>query len=433
MNYEEALAYLDEISLTGSSYGLYTMKELMRRLGDIQNNMPYIHIAGTNGKGSVLAYSAAVLENAGYTVGVFSSPALESFRERIRVNGEYITKEALARHTAFLKNICTDMCAQGFPQPTYFELSLALAFLYYAEKKCDIVILEVGLGGRLDATNIITPLVSVIVSISLDHTQLLGDTLAEIAAEKGGIIKPEVPLVISPQKKEAYITLKNIAKERKSPFIAVERGNITQISADKYGQHFSYKTNGSVFNDIFITLLGEHQLENAACAVEALLCLRQKGFHLTEENILAGLALAKWPGRLERIAQNPDFILDGAHNPDAAKRLADALQAYYPHTRKIFILSILADKDYTEILHLTLPLADEVFVTTTDNPRALSTAALAASAQKYNSHITPCTDLAQAVAAAQACAQKDDVIVAFGSLTHLGEIRHLVSGLPKED
>ena len=433
MNYQEAMAYLDDIATVGSSYGLDTMRELMRRLGNIQDEMHFIHIAGTNGKGSVLAYTASVMQKSGYMTGVFSSPALDTFRERIQVNGEYITKEALARHTTTLKSVCDEMCAHGFNHPTYFELSLALAFLYYAEKKCQIVILEVGLGGRLDATNIITPLVSVIVSISLDHTQLLGDTLADIAAEKGGIIKPEVPIVIAPQKEEAYLTLKNIATGRKSPFIAVNRAHIGKISADINGQHFSYQSTGGTFDDIFITLLGDHQLENAACAIEALECVRKCGFEITDENIITGLAQTRWAGRLERIATNPDFILDGAHNPDAALRLADALKKYYPNTRKIFILSILADKDYREILRLTLPLADTVFVTTTDNPRALSTADLADNARKYNPNIISCTDLAQAVTKAQEIAQKDDLIVAFGSLTHLGEIRHLVNGLPKED
>ena len=227
--------------------------------------------------------------------------------------------------------------------------------------------------------------------------------------------------------------MKNIATGRKSPFIAVNRAHIGKISADINGQHFSYQSTGGTFDDIFITLLGDHQLENAACAIEALECVRKCGFEITDENIITGLAQARWAGRLERIANNPDFILDGAHNPDAALRLADALKKYYPNTRKIFILSILADKNYREILRLTLPLADTVFVTTTDNPRALSTADLADNARKYNPNIISCADLAQAVAKAQEIAQKDDLIVAFGSLTHLGEIRHLVNGLPKED
>lgn len=433
MNYEESLAYLDEIALVGSSYGLDTMRELMRRLDNVEKNLSFIHIAGTNGKGSILAYTSAILRQSGYKTGVFSSPALNSFRERIQVNGEYITKEALARHTTHLKEICTAMVADGFHHPTYFELSLALGLLYYAETNCQIVVLEVGLGGRLDATNIITPLVSVIASISLDHTQLLGNTLAEIATEKGGIIKPYIPIVISPQKEEATLTLKNIAAERKSPFISVRRNHIIKLSANRDGQHFSYHSENVQLDDIFITLLGEHQLENAATALEAVNCLRQAGFVITDENITLGFANARWPGRLERISQNPDFIVDGAHNPDAALRLAQALETYYPDTRKIFILSILADKDYSDILRTTLPLAKTVIVTTTDNPRALSATELAENARQFNQNIIICPTLAQAVAKAQEIAAPTDAIIAFGSLTHLGEITNLVTNIPKED
>ena len=433
MNYEEALSYMDSVSLFGSSYGLKTMQELMRRLGNIQDNMRFVHIAGTNGKGSVLAYTASVLTQCGYTTGIFTSPALVSFRERIQVNGEYISKEDTAGHLSRLKTIAEGMQKDGFQHPTYFELSLALALLYYAQKKCQIVLLEVGLGGRLDATNIVTPLVSAIVSISLDHTQLLGDTLAAIAQEKGGIIKENVPLVCAPQEEEAMIVLKNICEEKHAPFILVKRENIQLHEASKHGQIFSYRSTANNFSHLKIALLGTHQLENAAVALEILLQLRSFGFVISQNDIYQGLAQARWAGRFELISEDPDFIIDGAHNPDAALRLRNALQDYYPNVRKIFILSILADKDYEEILRLCAPLADVIITTTTDNPRALSTEDLTASVKKYNNNVIPCADLAQAVAKAQELAHKEDLIVAFGSLTHLGEVRHLLTHLPKED
>ena len=433
MNYEEALSYMDSISLFGSSYGLETMQELMRRLGNIQDNMRFVHIAGTNGKGSVLAYTASVLTQCGYTTGIFTSPALVSFRERIQVNGEYISKEDTALHLSRLKTIAEEMQKDGFQHPTYFELSLALALLYYAQKKCQIVILETGLGGRLDATNIVTPLVSAIVSISLDHTQLLGDTLAAIAQEKGGIIKENVPLVCAPQDEEAAIVLKNICAEKHSSFTMVKREDITLHEASRHGQIFSYKNNSQHFSQLKIALLGAHQLDNAAVALEILLHLRSFGFVISTNDIYQGFAQARWAGRFELIGENPDFIIDGAHNPDAALRLRNALLDYYPKVRKIFILSILADKDYEEILRLCAPLADVILTTTTDNPRALSTEDLTASVKKYNENVIACADLAQAVAKAQEIAHKEDLIVAFGSLTHLGEVRHLLTHLPKED
>lgn len=433
MNYEEAMSYLKSIETLGSSYGLATMQELMRRLGNIHENMRFVHIAGTNGKGSVVAYTANVLTQCGYTTGTFTSPALVSFRERIQVNGEYISKEDTALHLSRIKNIAEKMQKDGFQHPTYFEISLALAFLYYAQKKCQIVILETGLGGRLDATNIVKPLVSAIVSISLDHTQLLGDTLSAIAAEKGGIIKENVPLICAPQAAESAAVLQNICAERHSAFTMVKREDILLHEASKYGQIFSYKSHAHHFPKLKIALLGVHQLDNAAVALEILLYLRTLGFVITVNDIYQGFAQTHWSGRFELIGEKPDFIIDGAHNPDAARRLRDALLTYYPQTRKIFILSILADKNYEEILRLCAPLADVILTTTTDNPRALSTAELTACAKKYNPHVIPCADLAQAVDQAQKLAHENDLIAAFGSLTHLGEVRRLLTHLPKED
>ena len=433
MNYQEALAYLDGISAFGSSYGLKTTAELMRRLGNIQDNMRFVHIAGTNGKGSVVSYTANVLEYCGYTVGTFTSPALVSFRERIQVNGEYISKEDTAHHLSRLKIIAEEMQKDGFQHPTYFELSLALALLYYAQKKCQIVILEVGLGGRLDATNIVNPLICGIVSISLDHTQLLGDTLAAIAQEKGGIIKENVPLICAPQAAEAAAVLQNICLEKHAPFTMIRRENIQLHEASRRGQIFSCKSRDNYFPQLKINLLGAHQLDNAAVALEILLNLRSFGFVIGHYDIYRGFANTRWAGRFELIGEKPDFIIDGAHNPDAALRLKKALEEYYPHVRKIFVLSILADKDYEEILRLCAPLAEVILATTTDNPRALSTEDLTASVKKYNKNVIPCADLAQAVAKAQELARKEDLIVAFGSLTHLGEVRHLLTHLPKED
>ena len=387
MNYAEARVYLDEISKYGSVLGLENMKELLCRLGNPQDDLSFIHISGTNGKGSVLAYLSTILSNAGYRTGRYISPTLFSYRERIQVNEEKIEKESLARHVTAIAQAIEEMRAEHAGNPTAFEVETALSFLYFKEKQCDIVVLETGLGGALDATNVIkTTVMEVITPISMDHMEFLGDTLEKIAEQKAGIIKPHTTVVSACQELEAARVISRVCKEKECILKIVNPEEITEVVYDIQKQQFSYKT----WKQAVITLAGSYQIANAALALEAVDALRRLGFTLTDRQVYEGLAKAVWKGRFTLLATNPAVILDGAHNPGAAKELQRSLNLYFKGKKLYYIFGVFQDKDYEEVIRLTAPLAE------------------AGSIQ-------------EAVHIARNLAQKDDAIIIFGSLSFLGE------------
>jgi len=301
MNYKEARVYLDEVSKYGSVLGLESMRELLRRLGDPQNELKFIHISGTNGKGSVLAYLSTILSGAGYRTGRYISPTLFSYRERIQVDGEYIEKESLACHVTAIAAAAEDMQKAGLPSPTVFEIETALAFLYFKEKRCDIVTLEVGCGGLLDATNVITTtLMEVIASISMDHTDLLGDTLAKIAAQKAGIIKPDTMVVSAQQKSEAAQVIEDTCKEQHCTLQMVDESKISNVHYGAEGQTFSYKT----WENVAISLAGSYQIKNAALALEGVEALRKLGYALSDQQVREGLLHTAWRGRFTTLPRS---------------------------------------------------------------------------------------------------------------------------------
>lgn len=425
MNYKEARVYLDEVSKYGSVLGLESMRELLRRLGDPQNELKFIHISGTNGKGSVLAYLSTILSGAGYRTGRYISPTLFSYRERIQVDGEYIEKESLARHVTAIAAAAEDMQKAGLPSPTVFEIETALAFLYFKEKCCDIVTLEVGCGGLLDATNVITTtLMEVIASISMDHTDLLGDTLAKIAAQKAGIIKPDTMVVSAQQKSEAAQVIEDTCKEQHCTLQMVDESKISNVHYGAEGQTFSYKT----WENVAISLAGSYQIKNAALALEGVEALRKLGYALSDQQVREGLLHTAWRGRFTTLRRDPTVIIDGAHNPAAALELKESLERYFPGKTLYFVMGMFKDKDYAQVIDLTAPLARHIItVETPGNPRAMPARELAEAVGKVNPSVEWADSVAHGVEKALAMAGKEDAVIVFGSLSFLGEAADAVN------
>lgn len=425
MNYKEARVYLDEVSKYGSVLGLESMRELLRRLGDPQNELKFIHISGTNGKGSVLAYLSTILSGAGYRTGRYISPTLFSYRERIQVDGEYIEKESLACHVTAIAAAAEDMQKAGLPSPTVFEIETALAFLYFKEKRCDIVTLEVGCGGLLDATNVITTtLMEVIASISMDHTDLLGDTLAKIAAQKAGIIKPDTMVVSAQQKSEAAQVIEDTCKEQHCTLQMVDESKISNVHYGAEGQTFSYKE----WENVAISLAGSYQIKNAALALEGVEALRKLGYALSDQQVREGLLHTAWRGRFTTLRRDPTVIIDGAHNPAAALELKESLERYFPGKTLYFVMGMFKDKDYAQVIDLTAPLARHIItVETPGNPRAMPARELAEAVGKVNPSIEWADSVAHGVEKALAMAGKEDAVIVFGSLSFLGEAADAVN------
>ena len=426
MNYKEARVYLDEVSKYGSVLGLESMRELLHRLGNPQNELKFIHISGTNGKGSVLAYLSTILTGAGYRTGRYISPTLFSYRERIQVDGEYIEKESLACHVTAIAAAAEEMQKAGLPSPTAFEMETALAFLYFKEKRCDIVTLEVGCGGLLDATNVITTTVmEVIASISMDHTDLLGDTLAKIAAQKAGIIKPDTLVVSARQQEEAMQVIEDTCKEQHCALQAVDESKICDVRCGAEGQTFSYK----VWENVTISLAGSYQIKNAALALEGVEALRQLGYALSDQQVREGMAHTVWRGRFTTLRREPTVIIDGAHNPAAARELKDSLERYFPDKTLYYVMGMFKDKDYAQVIDLTAPLARHIItVETPGNPRALPARELAEAVARVNPSVEWADSVAHGVERALAMAGKEDAVIVFGSLSFLGEAADAVNG-----
>lgn len=424
MKEREVMEYIDSISGLGIVLGLDSIRELCRRLGDPQNALRFVHVAGTNGKGSVSAYIAEALRCGGYRVGRYISPVIFEYRERIQVNGRSITREALGRLTEQVKQVCSEMTAEGLNQPTAFEVETALGFLYWKEKECDIVVLEAGMGGLLDATNVIeSTVLAVITSVSMDHMRFLGNTLEEIAAQKAGILKPGVPVVCAEQRPEVRKVIADRAAALNCPLLAAERSGITSVKYGLERQRFSY----GGYSGLEISLAGKYQIENGALAVEALKVLNECGFPVAEEKLRQGLRQTAWAGRFTLVGKKPCFIVDGAHNEDAAGRLAESLEFYFTNKRIIYIMGVLKDKEYEKMIGLTHSLADQIItVTPPDNPRALPAYELAREVKKVHSGVTAVDSLEEAVEMARLLAGKEDVIIAFGTLSFAGRLMKIM-------
>lgn len=424
MNYKEARVYLDELSKYGSVLGLESIKELLGRLGNPQDSLKFIHISGTNGKGSVLAFLSTILSGAGYRTGRYVSPTLFSYRERIQVDGENIEPDALARHITSIAAAAADMDAAGLRVPTAFEAETALAFLYFQEKHCDVVVLETGLGGALDATNVVqTSVLEVITSISMDHIDSLGNTLEKIARQKAGIIKPRTQVVSASQQLEAARVIVQACEDNCCPYREVDPAQIRDVHYGCESQTFSYKD----WQDLEISLAGSYQIQNAALALEAVEALRYIGFHLSDQQVRDGMLHTTWRGRFTLLRKDPVVIMDGAHNPEAAQELRQSLELYFKGKKLHYIMGIFRDKDFHQVIALTAPLAaDIITIQTPDSPRALPAEDLKVAVARVNPRVEAMGSIAEAVKTALARAGRDDVIVIFGSLSFLREAEQAV-------
>lgn len=416
MTYDEAIQFIESVSWLGSKRGLSRVEELLHRLGDPQKQLHFVHVAGTNGKGSACAMLASILHEAGYRTGLYTSPHLLRYNERMNVNGQDCSDADFAAAAETVQQAAAGMAET----PTEFETITAMAFVYFAAQHCDVVVLEVGLGGRLDATNVIpTPDAAVIMNIGLEHTEYLGDTLEQIAGEKAGIIKPGCAVAaydVCPSVTAVYE--KKCAAEQAVLHLA-DFSKIRVAESTVGRQVFSY----SPYEALELPLTGAHQTKNAATVLEAIRILQEKGWHINEAAVHRGLAAVQWPARLEVLSQKPLMLLDGAHNPQCAATLKESLQTLFAGRRIVFVVGVLADKDYAAIMGEMLPLASAFVCLTPDSDRALPAAALADWFRGQGVEAVAYDSIPAALDAAEALAGTDGLVVCFGSLYLAGAVR----------
>ena len=438
----DPIAYINTPRWQASRLGLERIHELLERLGRPQDRLKFVHVAGTNGKGSICAYLASILGAAGHRTGMFTSPYIERFEERIRVDGVMISPDELRDVTLAVREHAEAMAEETGDHPTQFELMTAVALEHFARCGCDIVVLEVGLGGRLDSTNVIdAPEACVIARIGLDHTALLGNTLAAIAGEKAGIVKEGSAVVSWPQEPEAMAVIEHAAAEhgcelRVPDFAQLEEGAIRWEDGASPFRSFSYKE----WADLRTGILGSYQPQNATVALEVVDVLRGRGWRIPDEAVRAGVAQTRWPGRFEIVegGSSPDgfaIVVDGGHNPQGARALADSLAEVFPGRKPVFVIGVLEDKDYPRMLEDVLPLGSAFVCVTPDNPRALPAHKLARAIRWTGQDLLGCSacvnpvvarDFEDAIRRARELADSDGLICAFGSLYSVAALKEAV-------
>ena len=426
MNYQDVTDYLN--SIRGIKLGLESVKSLLESMGNPQKKYKSILVGGTSGKGSTVAMIASILKEAGYNVGVFTKPHLSSFTERIVVNGERIPEEDVIRFVEYTKLVIKNMKKNpDFSHPTFFEVVVAIALKYFEEKKVDIAVLEVGMGGRLDATNVVDPLVSVITNISLEHTKMLGDTILKIAREKAGIIKENGIMVTATEYDNVFSLFKKTCGKKKSRIFHV--GNdieFEKVNSSIKGQSFNIKVFDKKYENLYIPLLGDHQLLNAAVTVGAIEALNLRGIHVNRESIKYGLRRVKWPGRLEIVQKNPLVVLDCAKDPNAMKKLKEAVLKNFKYDKLILVISISSDKDINSMMKEIIPISDFILVTRHKvMNRGTDTKLLAEFVKKYSKNHMIIDDVKDAVRKALSIAKEKDMVLVTGSLFTVGEAREI--------
>ena len=419
MTYDEAMDYIHHVTWRGSRLGLERTSELLERIGNPQRKLKFVHIAGTNGKGSTCAMIAKALTLAAYRTGLYISPFINRFNERMQLNGEPISDEMLAEITAFVRPHAEAMA----DHPTEFELITVIAFEYFLRSKSDIVVLEVGMGGELDSTNVIgTPELAVITNIGLDHTRELGPTITDIAKAKAGIIKPDGDVLIYDQNPKADEVFANACLSRGARLHITDHNRISNVSASLAALSFDCIPYGAMT----CGLVGTYQAKNAAVAITALELLQQKGWNMTEQHIRDGLRSVRWPARFELLQQNPIFIADGGHNPQGIAAVAESLREHFPARKITFLIGIMADKDIPQMIEQLAPLTQEFITVTPDNPRALSADVLAGMLVERGLTATSRGSVEEGVRLAIERAGRDGIVCALGSLYLLGDVRALL-------
>lgn len=421
MTYEEALSYIHSICWKGSKLGLDRTRELLGKLGDPQKELKFIHIAGTNGKGSTAAMLSSILEEAGYRVGLYTSPFIDRFNERMQVDHQPIPDDTLAELTALVRPYADGMA----DSPTEFELITALAMVWFAREKCDIVVLEVGMGGELDSTNIIdVPEAAVIAAMGLDHVKELGPTMADIARAKAGIIKEGGRVVSYGGDPEADPVIAETCRAKNASLRQPDFSAIVPGEFGLEGQTFSYKD----WRDLRVPLVGTYQMKNAAVVLETVEALRQRGWSVSDEAVRKGLAATRWPARFEVLRRDPVFIVDGGHNPHGIRATAESLERLFPGRKITFVTGVMADKDVEHILGLIVPLADRFFTVRPDNPRAMDAGELAQRIRAMGARAEACASVREGVDRAIQAEGPQGVACALGSLYMSGEVRACFRG-----
>ena len=420
----DPIAYINQPRWTESRYGLERIAELLERLGDPQKQMPIVHVAGTNGKGSTCAFVNSILRAAGFRVGLFTSPYVIEFAERIRVDGVNISPDELRECTLLVREQAEAMD----DHPTEFELMTAVAFVAFQRANADFAVVEVGLGGRLDSTNVVqAPEVGALAPIALDHTELLGDTIAQIAAEKAGIIKPGATVVSAVQTADAAEVIRSAAQAcecevRCVDASALQAEGLTGPESPRRVQRFAYRD----FAGLESQLLGSYQPENAAMAVEVALALRDRGYAISSDAIRTGIAAASWPGRFQIVGEDPTFIIDGGHNAQGAQALAQSLARNFPGRKAVFLMGVLADKHYAAMIETVRECAQAFVCITPPNPRALEAGQLADAikriAPECSDDLYVAADIAEGVRQAKEIAGAEGIVCAFGSLYSLESV-----------
>ncbi|MBQ4040131.1 MAG: bifunctional folylpolyglutamate synthase/dihydrofolate synthase [Oscillospiraceae bacterium] len=420
MSYESTLEYIHNVKWQKSKPGLSRTKELLAALGNPEKKLKFVHIAGTNGKGSTAACTAAILKEAGYKTGLYTSPYIIRFNERMQINGEQISDAELEEIVDMIRPHAESM----EDVPTEFEMITAVAMQYFYNNKVDIVVLEVGLGGELDSTNVIeTPDCAVITAIGLDHTEFLGNTTAEIAKTKAGIIKENGQVAVYPAEDDVINAIAEKCKAVNSTMTVVDPELIKVHSVELEGCRFDFDT----FKDLFVPLAGTYQPYNASLAITACRLLRNKGWDISDEAIAKGVSQVKWPGRFEVLRRDPVFILDGAHNPHGIKGAVESIKAHFGDKKLTFVIGVMADKDVENMIGMVVPLAKEFYTARPDNPRAMQADELAHRLEGCGAKAIACDSVADAVNKAIASVGADGAVVALGSLYFSAEIREAVA------
>jgi dihydrofolate synthase / folylpolyglutamate synthase len=437
MDFNQTVDFLFGLQKFGTKLGLENTRRLLETLGHPENGRKFLHVTGTNGKGSVSALCASALKEAGYRTGLYTSPHLVSFTERMRLNGDEISREEVVTLADRLRRLLENHAPEM--KPTFFEFTTAMAFDYFRDAGAEAVVLEVGMGGRLDSTNVVVPECAVITNVEMEHREYLGDTVGEIAGEKAGIIKPGVPLVTAERKPEVIDYLKGVCREKGAPVFIIDEdygyrflgyywkdGAVVQ-SFDWWGPGTPGGPGGEI-KELTVPLAGEHQLENAAAAACALSVMSQNGMSVPGEALRKGFAEVQWEGRLETVSQNPLVVLDGAHNTDSAARLAGAIRKYYAgrYKKLILVMGVLADKDFREMADFLMAFADKIIITQADYGRALPASELAKKIGGEREALV-CPDVPGALKKALSEAGSGDMVLVTGSLYVVGEAKAWLS------
>lgn len=425
--YQGTIDYLYALQKHGIKLALSNSLALMAHMGYPHRKFRSVHVAGTNGKGSTSSFIASMLQAAGHRVGLYTSPHLVSFTERIRIDNAPITEAKVVELAARVRDASRKAAGPDGTaalNPTFFEVVTAMAFTYFAEEGVDLAVIEVGMGGRLDSTNVITPLVSVITNIELEHTEFLGTTLSRIAGEKAGIIKQGIPVVTGAMQQEVITVIEREAAAQKAPVYRLPKDFFPDRIASHREQVFDYSGIKSSYGKVKLNMLGSHQVDNACLALATIECLRSAGVTVDEAAVRRGLEQTRWEGRLELVARRPDIYLDGAHNPASARKLAATIREMKPaYQRTVLIIGILGDKDYQGIIAALAPLADSVVATKPRYSRAMEVRALASEIRKLHGSVETAETVEEAIAAAGKTASPDDLVLITGSLYVVGDAR----------